>query len=69
MANEPSPAAERKFEEMILKLCRSVRKGNDPELARVAADWEIELSARLSPPLRLVAEPPPDQASGTGGKA
>lgn len=40
-------AAQRKFTEMLLSLARSVRRGRDVELARAAADWEIELQTRL----------------------
>lgn len=39
--------AETKFVKMLVGLARTVRRGTDPELARVAADWEIELQGRL----------------------
>lgn len=71
---ESMDADEKKLCEMVLDLVRTVRRGKrtSPGLARAAANWEIELVARLTPaPLRLVAEeqaPAPRAELGNGGQ-
>lgn len=51
--------AARVFTEKLRDFCRAHRTGRrvDPAMARIALDWELELSAKLQPaPLAMVAE-------------
>lgn len=59
--------AVRTFTEKLRDFCRAHRTGRriDPAIARVAMDWEIELTAKLEPaPLAMVAEEPQTTQEG-----
>lgn len=65
-------APQRKFLDMAVKLARTVRRGQDPELARAAADFEILWLNQLNeaPALELMAaeeRPPYDTSPAQSG--